>query len=128
MYLNKTAIDEKQLLLPVIEQEVADFLVTFPEVYLALTAHDLQTQNYEDGLRKIIQNGYYPERSGDILVSYTSGTTIQPDSKIAVENVKGPVHGSGSGHLIQAWNSTPGLSKRASFESLRQQLHYCNNQ
>lgn len=95
VYLNKNNINEKKLLLPVIEQEVADFLMTLPEVYLALTAHDLQTQNYENGLRKTIQNGYYPERSGDILVTYKSGVVIQPDSGAAVENVKGAVHGSG---------------------------------
>ena len=95
VYLNRDNINDKKLLLPVIEQEVADFLMTLPEVYLALTAHDLQTQNYEDGLRKIVQNGYYPERSGDVLVTYKPGTVIHPDSGVAVEKVKGTVHGSG---------------------------------
>jgi len=95
VYLNKKTVDEKKLLLPVIQQEVADFLMTQKGVYLALTAHDLQTQTYEDGLRKTMQNGYYPKRSGDVLLSYNSGTVINPNSQMAVERVKGTVHGSG---------------------------------
>jgi len=95
VYLNKNTVDEKKLLLPVIQQEVADFLMTQKGVYLALTAHDLQTQTYEEGLRKMIQNGYYPKRSGDVLLSYNSGTIINPNSQMAVERVKGTVHGSG---------------------------------
>jgi len=89
VYLNKNTVDEKKLLLPVIQQEVADFLMTQKGVYLALTAHDLQTQTYEEGLRKMIQNGYYPKRSGDVLLSYNSGTIINPNSQMAVERVKG---------------------------------------
>jgi predicted AlkP superfamily pyrophosphatase or phosphodiesterase len=95
VYLNKNTVDEKKLLLPVIQQEVADFLMTQKGVYLALTAHDLQTQTYEEGLRKTIQNGYYPKRSGDVLLTYDSGTILHPDPQMAVERVKGTVHGSG---------------------------------
>ncbi len=95
VYLNKNTVDEKKLLLPVIQQEVADFLMTQKGVYLALTAHNLQTQTYEEGLRKTMQNGYYPKRSGDVLLSYNSGTIINPNSRMAVERVKGTVHGSG---------------------------------
>ncbi len=95
VYLNKNTIDEKKLLLPVIQQEVADFLMTQKGVYLALTAHDLQTQTYEEGLRKTIQNGYYPKRSGDVLLTYDSGTILNSNSRMAVEKVKGTVHGSG---------------------------------
>jgi len=95
VYLNKATIDEKKLLLPAIQQEVADFLMTQKGVYLALSAHDLQTQTYEEGLRKTMQNGYYPKRSGDVLLSYKSGTIINPNSRMPVEKVKGTVHGSG---------------------------------
>ena len=95
VYLNKNTIDEKKLLLPVIQQEVADFLMTQEGVYLALTAHNLQTQTYEEGLRKTMQNGYHPKRSGDVLLTYNSGTIIHANSQMAVERVKGTVHGSG---------------------------------
>ncbi|MBT8300469.1 MAG: alkaline phosphatase family protein, partial [Maribacter sp.] len=95
VYLNKAIIDEKKLLLPAFQQDVADFLMTQKGVYLALTAHELQTQTYEEGLRKTMQNGYYPKRSGDVLISYKSGTIINPNSRMPVERVKGTVHGSG---------------------------------
>ena len=95
LYLKKETIDEKKLSLPLIQQEAADFLMTRPEVAFALTAHDLITQVYETGIRKTIQNGYHVKRSGDVLVSYTSGTILHPNPNIEVEKVNGTVHGSG---------------------------------
>ena len=95
LYLNKATIDNKKLTLPLVEKEAADFLMTMPEVSFALTAHDLQTQVYEEGIRKTIQNGYHIKRSGDVLITYTSGTIIHPNPNIDVENVNGTVHGSG---------------------------------
>jgi len=95
IYLNKSTIDEQKLSLPMVQKEVANFLMTLPGVSLALTADDLQTQVYEEGIRKTMQNGYHVKRSGDVLISYTSGTIIHPNSNIGVENVKGTVHGSG---------------------------------
>ncbi len=101
LYLNKTTIDEKNLLFPIIQKEAAIFLMTFAEVSLALTADDLQTQVYEEGIRKTIQNGYHVQRSGDILISYTPGTIIHPNSNIDVADVKGTVHGSGYSYDTQ---------------------------
>ncbi|MGK0494718.1 MAG: hypothetical protein ACJAU2_001099 [Maribacter sp.] len=95
LYLKKLTIDENKLTIPVVQKEAVNFLMTLPEVSLALTANDLQTQVYEEGIRKIIQNGYYAKRSGDVLVTYTSGTIIHPNATIAVEKVNGTVHGSG---------------------------------
>ena len=94
LYLNKTAIDNKKLTLPLISKEAADFLMTQPDVSFALTADDLQTQVYKEGIRKTIQNGYNIKRSGDVLVSYTSGTMINPNPNADVENVLGTQHGS----------------------------------
>ena len=42
-----------------------------------------------------MQNGYHVQRSGDVLINYTSGTIIHPNPTIEVGNVKGTVHGSG---------------------------------
>ncbi len=95
LYLNKGTVDEKKLTIPLIAKEAANFLVTLPDVALVLTADDLQTQVYEEGLRKTMQNGYNIQRSGDVLVSYTSGTIIHPNGHIEVAAVKGTVHGSG---------------------------------
>jgi predicted AlkP superfamily pyrophosphatase or phosphodiesterase len=95
LFLKKSTIDEKKLTAPLVQKEAVNFLMTLPEISLALTADDLQTQVYEEGIRKTIQNGYYAKRSGDILISYTPGTIIHPNPNIAVENVKGTVHGSG---------------------------------
>ena len=95
LYLNKVTIDEQKLTLPIIQKEAADYLMTLPEVSFALTADDLQTYVYEEGIRKTIQNGYHVKRSGDVIISYSSGTIIHPNSNIDVEMVNGTVHGSG---------------------------------
>lgn len=120
VYLNKTTIDEKKLMLPAVQQDVADFLMTQKGVYLALTAHELQTRTYEEGLRKTMQNGYYPQRSGDVLVSYNSGTVINHDPRMAVEKVKGTVHGSGYSydtHVPLLWMGS-GIPKGESVRSV----------
>ena len=120
VYLNKDTVDEKKLVLPVIQQEVADFLMTQKGVYLALTAHELQTKTYEEGLRKTIQNGYHPKRSGDVLISYNSGTILNPDPQMVVERVKGTVHGSGYSydtHVPLLWMGS-GIPKGESVRSV----------
>ena len=94
LYLNKVTIDEQKLTLPIIQKEAADYLMTLPEVSFALTADDLQTHVYEEGIRKTIQNGYHVKRSGDLIISYSSGTIIHPNSNIDIEMVNGTVHGS----------------------------------
>lgn len=95
VYLNKSTIDEKKLLLPVLQQEVADFLITQEGIYSALTAHNLQSQTYKEGLRKTVQNGYNPKRSGDVLLTFDAGTVLNPNPNIDISKVKGTVHGSG---------------------------------
>ena len=95
LYLNKVTVDEQKLTLPIIQKEAADYLMTLPEVSFALTADDLQTYVYEEGIRKTIQNGYHVKRSGDVIISYSSGTIIHPNPNIDVEMVNGTVHGSG---------------------------------
>ena len=95
LYLKKETIDEKKLSLPQIQQEAADFLLSRPEVALSLTAHDLKTQVYENGIRKTIQNGYHVKRSGDLMTTYASGTILHPNPNIEIEKVNGTVHGSG---------------------------------
>lgn len=95
VYLNKLTIDEKKLLLPTVQQEVADFLVTQEGIYSALTAHDLQTQTYEKGSRRTVQNGYHPKRSGDVLLTFDAGTVLNPNPNMDISKVRGTVHGSG---------------------------------
>lgn len=95
LYLNKVTIDEQKLTLPLIQKEAADYLMTLQEVSFVLTADNLQTHVYEEGIRKTIQNGYHVKRSGDVIISYSSGTIIHPNPNIDVEMVNGTVHGSG---------------------------------
>jgi predicted AlkP superfamily pyrophosphatase or phosphodiesterase len=95
LYLNRSLITNLKLDLNTIEQEVADFLIDIPGIHNVLTAHDLQTRNYDNGIRQLVQNGYYAKRSGDVLLSFDSGFTQNPNSNIDVSQIKGTTHGSG---------------------------------
>ncbi len=94
IYLNKAKIDENNLSFRDVQDDVVDFMVAQEGVFSALSAHDLQTQNYEDGHRQIVQNGYYSKRSGDIVLTFDFGVVQNINPRIKIANVKGTVHGS----------------------------------
>jgi predicted AlkP superfamily pyrophosphatase or phosphodiesterase len=95
LYLNRTIINEKKLHLESIQQDAANFLVNLEGVSSALTAFQLQTSQYNDGLRERTQNGYHQKRSGDVLLTFYAGIVQDDDSEIDVASVKGTIHGSG---------------------------------
>jgi predicted AlkP superfamily pyrophosphatase or phosphodiesterase len=95
LYLNRTIISEKKLQLENIQQDAANFLVNLEGISGALTAHHLQTSQYNTGLRERVQNGYHQKRSGDVLLTFDAGLVQDDDSEIDVASVKGTIHGSG---------------------------------
>ncbi len=109
LYLNRSLIANLKLDLNVIEQEVADFLIDIPGIQNVLTAHHLKSMNYDSGIKHLVQNGYYAKRSGDVLLSFDSGFSQNPNSMIPVSQVKGTTHGSGFAydtHVPMVWFGT----------------------
>lgn len=106
LYLNRQIIRDRKLDLASVQQDAANFLATLKWIRLALTASDLQTQNYDDGLARKIQNGFHPKRSGDILLSFEPGIIMNVDPDIPVSQIKGTTHGSGyayDSHVPLLW-------------------------
>ncbi len=66
VYLNDSLIAALELDPAIVQSQAAVTLMRDPGVALALTATDLQRQNYTDMVRGNVQRGYMPQRSGDV--------------------------------------------------------------
>ena len=83
-FLNHDIIASKKLNLNLVEEDIASFLMTMPEVSEVLTATTLNNSQFTEGSRYLMQKGYNAKRSGDVLVNFlpdyidaysTTGTT-----------------------------------------------------
>jgi arylsulfatase A-like enzyme len=68
IYLNRKLIDSKKLTLADVQQRVAEYVVRLAMVDRAVTATNLATTNWTGGLMGRVERGYYPSRSGDVIV------------------------------------------------------------
>jgi predicted AlkP superfamily pyrophosphatase or phosphodiesterase len=73
VYLNRPLIAEKKLTLRAVQDEVADIMIGFAGVTRAITADDLQKSHWESGMLMYLENGYFPKRSGDVMVVLEPG-------------------------------------------------------
>ena len=67
VYLSKEAINSAKVTLNEVSDQVSDWLMEIKGVRLALASHHFMTKDYTDDIRRPLQNGYYPGRSGDVL-------------------------------------------------------------
>jgi predicted AlkP superfamily pyrophosphatase or phosphodiesterase len=70
VFLNHKMIDSKKYLLQQIQEDVATFLQSFPDVAEVLTATTLNNNQFTEGSRYLMQKGFNVKRSGDVLVNY----------------------------------------------------------
>lgn len=106
VYLDNSVIIENDLNPETLRKQAADFLMTQPGISLALTSDQLRANPYTEGIRKKLQNGYHPSRSGDILLVYDPGYVPNIQGITRPEQVKGAVHGSGyayDSHVPMIW-------------------------
>ena len=77
LYLNRNLIRDKRLSLEMIQSEAAAFALQFRGISHAITATTLQSSYFVDGYASKIQRGFYPRRSGDIIINlFPERTTI----------------------------------------------------
>lgn len=69
IYLNHNLIREKELSLTDLQHEVATFVMQLRGVSHAVSAHAMRSSYFGSGYGKMIQNGYYPRRSGDVIIN-----------------------------------------------------------
>ena len=94
VYFNRVLIEKSNLSLKEFQQEAASFMNHQKEIKTVLTSFQLQTNQYSD-TRKLVQDGFYEKRSGDLILTFLPGVVQNRDSEILVENIKGTTHGSG---------------------------------
>jgi predicted AlkP superfamily pyrophosphatase or phosphodiesterase len=70
VFLNHTSLNAKKLLPQQVQEDVAAFLQNIPEVSEVVTAATLNNSHFTEGSRYLMQMGYNPKRSGDVLVNY----------------------------------------------------------
>lgn len=105
VYLDRALIKERKVDLFEIQNAAAGFLTTLKGVRYALTAEQLQKNEYTKGIPGKLQSGFYPERSGDILLSYDPGYITEFSGR-KMENIKGTTHRSGhayDSHVPLIW-------------------------
>ncbi len=90
VYLNRSLIAEKKLDLYQMQREVAELMLRFAGVTRALAAEDVQKSHWESGMLMYLENGYFPKRSGDVLVVLEPGWLESYQYPIN----KGTTHGS----------------------------------
>lgn len=90
LFLNDSLITAKKLDRALVQRAAADELLKHPLVSDAITAADLARNTYATGLRKHIQRGFMPMRSGDVCY------IMRPShlSKYPGMNERGTDHGS----------------------------------
>ena len=106
VYLNRTTISDRKLVLKEVQQEVADFLINLKGINSVYTSHHLLVQNYNNGLRQTVQKGHHPKRSGDVVLVFDPGFIVNSDSTVGVNTIKGTTHGSAFAydtHIPMLW-------------------------
>lgn len=73
VFLNRKAIEQKQLNKRQIESFVANFLMGFKGVESCMTATELKENEFTMTPKKQVQNGYNEQRSGDVCVILQPG-------------------------------------------------------
>lgn len=69
LYLNHNLIIDKGLSLEKVQSEVATFVMQLRGVSQAITAEAMRSSYFGSGYGRKIQNGFYPRRSGDVVIN-----------------------------------------------------------
>ena len=74
LYFNYDAVQKKNFSIDSLSDAVANYLNTVPQVYMALPRKKLWEENYSDGIRRMMQNGFYFKESGDVMFCLNPAT------------------------------------------------------
>ena len=80
IYLNHNLIDEKGLSLTEMQKEIATFAMQLRGVSHAIAADAMRSSYFGSGYGRKIQNGFYPRRSGDVVINLMPGWIIEQEN------------------------------------------------
>lgn len=81
LYLNRNLIYNNKLSIGEVQDRVAAFALQFRGVSHALTSTAMQSGYFGDGYGRLMQNGFYPKRSGDVTINLMPGWIEENDEK-----------------------------------------------
>ncbi len=73
IYLNRTLIEDSNLKLNEVQAKAATFMKQFSGVAQAIPASVLEYTSFTDGIMQKVQNSFYSQRSGDIVINLQPG-------------------------------------------------------
>jgi predicted AlkP superfamily pyrophosphatase or phosphodiesterase len=73
IFLNHTLVEDSNLRLADVLERAAEFMLQFAGVAHVATATTLAGTAFSDGVMRKMQNGFYPKRSGDIILNLAPG-------------------------------------------------------
>lgn len=83
LFLNHNLIDDKRLSMVEVQNEAAAFALRFRGIAHALSSAMLQSSYFADGYGKKMQNGFYPRRSGDVVIDLMPEWTEERDGYLS---------------------------------------------
>lgn len=81
IYLNHDLIIEKGLSLKDMQHDVATFMMQLRGVSHAVAAEAMRNSYFGSGYGRKIQNGFYPRRSGDVIINLMPGWIEERDNE-----------------------------------------------
>ena len=80
IYLNHNLIYDKGLSIADMQYDVATFVMQLRGVAHALSAEALRSSYFGSGYGRKVQNGFYPRRSGDVIINLMPGWITEKDN------------------------------------------------
>lgn len=84
LYLNHDVIFKHKKDVTHIQNEVASFALQYRGVLMATTATAMRSAQFSHGALGVMQNGYNPRRSGDVLITLEAGRIEMDPKRVAM--------------------------------------------
>jgi hypothetical protein len=79
LYLNHATIANRKLVFSDICDEVASFLLQLQGISTAISSTSMRNTAFGHGRTRLLQDGFFGARSGDIIIDLVPGTIIEDD-------------------------------------------------
>ncbi|KAA3440650.1 alkaline phosphatase PafA [Rufibacter hautae] len=73
VYFNHAVVESKKANLVALQEETVRFMQRFPGVLRSFSADALMKSHWSKGVGMLVENGYMPYRSGDVMVAFQPG-------------------------------------------------------
>ena len=85
IFLNRTLIEDSNLKLADVQAKAATFMKQFSGIAQAVPSYALEYTNFTDGVMQKIQNSFYSQRSGDVIINLQPGW-VDTDEELTSSN------------------------------------------